>query len=133
MANQLTSIDFFCPSIAAKNERNVLRLFLYGTGGTMATIDIYAIPPSGQALLLDTTFTDVSGSFPATFVSQFEAPFTFQIAGLYTFIVHDTSTGDVWIDKTYCAEWASRIDIPVSQLNKQRADIQRIYGKVKGN
>jgi len=130
MANQLLDVDFFCPPVAAQNERNLLRLFLYGTGGSLATISVYVIPPNGQALEISSSFTDVSSSFPATFLTQFQAPYTFQQPGLYTFIIHDSSTGYVWIDKTYCAEWASRIDIPVSQLEKQRADIQRVYSRV---
>lgn len=132
MAFELTSIDFFCPPIVAQGERNVLRAFIYGTGGSLAAINIYVIAPNTDAVNFTSSFANVSSSFPATFLSQFQAEYTFQQSGLYVFVVHDTATGKVWIEKTYCAEWASKIDIPVSQLGKQRADIQRIYGKVKG-
>lgn len=130
MAFQLTSIDFFCPPIVASGEQNILRAFVYGTGGSLAAVDIYVIPPNGGATEITDQFIDVSASFPATFLSQFQTEYTFQQPGMYVFIVHDTATGDVWIDKIYCAEWASKIDVPVSQLGRQRADIQRIYGRV---
>lgn len=131
MASQLTTIDFFSPPLVALNERSVLRTFIYGTSGSLATITIYVIPPRGQAIDITSLFSDVSTSFPATFISQFEAEYTPQQTGLYSFIVHDSASGNVWIDKSYCSEWAGRIDIPTSDLLKQRSDIQRIYGKVK--
>lgn len=130
MAEQLATLQFFSPAIVAKNERNLLRLFVYGTGGSMATVSVYVVPPRGSGENINSIFVDVSASFPATFLSQFEAEYTFQEPGLYTFIVHDSASGDVWIDKTYCSEWASKIDIPVSDVLRQRSDIQRIYNKI---
>lgn len=130
MADQLTTIQFFAPSIVARGERNVLRLLLYGTGGSMATISILVIPPRGSAENINSIFSDVSASLPVTFISQFEAEYTFQERGLYTFVIEDSASSEVWADKTYCSEWASRIDIPVSDILRQRSDIQRIYNKV---
>lgn len=131
MAAPLLTIDFAVPVTVAKNDRSSIRLFLYGTGASLTNIAVYVIPPRGQAINITSIFTDVSSSFPATFLSQFDAEYTFQQIGLYVFIVHDSSSGDVWVDKTFCSQWASNMDAPVSNFSRQRSDIQRIYGKIK--
>jgi len=117
MAQELATIQFFCPGIVALNESAIVRLFLYGTGAALTNITVYVIPPRGQAVDITSIFTDVSSSFPATFLSQFDASYVFQQKGLFVFIIHDSSSGDVWIDKAYCSEWASNMDLPISNFS----------------
>lgn len=123
-------ISISTPGFAAQNERLSLKLVLYGSGGSLATVNVYVLPPFGQAINITDFFQDVSSTFPATFISLFQTEYTFQQKGLYVFLVHETASGDVWIADTYCSEWASRIDQPVSDLNKQRADLQRVFGRL---
>lgn len=119
------------PPISALGERLSVRILLYGTGASLAGINIYIIPPVGDAFEISDSFVDVSSSFPATFISQFQTEYTFKQRGLFIFLAHDTASGNVFYETTYCAQWASRIDQNVSDVNKQRADLQRIYGKIK--
>ena len=123
MAALLGALDLFCPPVAARNETVRLRLFL----NTVAIADavVYVIYPNSNT-------ETITQNFELIVTGRYECNFTFNIGGLYSFIAYDSVSGNSYIDKTYCAEWASRIDIPVSQLGKQRSDIQRIFGKVKG-
>jgi hypothetical protein len=127
---KLNTLHLSSPSFAAEDEKIALKLTLHGTSGSLSTITVYVLPPRGQAIDITSLFQDVSSTFPATFISLFQAEYTFKQKGLFVFLVHESSSGGVWITETYCVEWATRIDIPVSDLTKQRSDIQRIYGRL---
>ena len=123
-------ISISTPGFAAQNERLSLKLTIHGPGGSLADIAAYVLPPIGQAINITDFFQNVSSVLPVAFMTLFQTEYTFQQKGLYVFLVHETSSGDVWIADTYCSEWASRIDQPVSDLNKQRADLQRVFGRL---
>ena len=123
-------IDLSLSSFAAINESLSLRLTLLGTGASLATVSVLVVPPFGGAEDITVRFTDISSSLPVTFISLFQAEYLFQQNGLYTFFVHESSGGGVRVADCTCAEWTSRIDQPISDFNKQRADLQRVFGRV---
>jgi hypothetical protein len=122
-------LDFAVPAFVSKGETAVLRIVLFGTGGTIAPLRFLITSPDGQTVDMIAAFRDVSAAYPATFISLFELNYTFQQGGHYTFVLNDTGSGEVWVDKTFAAPWATNMDIPVSDLRRQRTDIERVYNR----
>ena len=124
--------DFSVPPIVAQGESSVIRIILFGSGSTLAgSYYFYIISPDGQSKEVSTSFRAVTPTGPAPYLEVFEMPYTFQQAGHYTFSLNERlGTGHIWIDKTFAAPWATRIDIPVSDLKRQRTDIERVYNRV---
>ena len=127
---EVSIVDISVPSMAALNERMSIKITLFGSGGTLADTAIYVIPPTGDAIDITNNFINTSGSFPSTFITLFQTEYTFQQRGLYLFLAHNSLTMRVFMANSYCSEWASRIDQPISDLNKQRADLQRVFGRL---
>jgi hypothetical protein len=122
--------DFAVPPVVAQGETATLRIMLFGTGATLAAARFLVLSPDGQAVDVTSSFRNVSASFPGTFISLFDLNYTFQQGGHYAFFLHDTGTGDVWADKTFAAPWATNLDAKISEIKKQRTDVERVYSKV---
>jgi hypothetical protein len=118
MGTPLTTFDIFSQAIAAKDEHGKIRVSFFGVGGSMTGITVLALDPSGITRDITSTFNDISSSLGVTFISVFEAGFVFQKSGHYTFFIWDSVSGAVFASHTAVAEWATRIDVPVSEMAK---------------
>jgi len=117
------------PVVVGKDEADKIGVMIYGTGGSMTGLTLYAISPRGQITDVTAYLSEITTGL--TFLTLFEATFTFGSSGRYKFILHDTVSGDVIVSSTDVPEWTSNIDMKVSEVAKQRVDIQRIYGRIK--
>jgi len=117
------------PGVVGKGDSDRISVMIYGTGGSLTGLVLYAMGPLGQ--LAD--ITNYLSAVPTglTFLTLFEATYTFGASGRFKFILHDTVSGDAIISATDVPEWTSNIDMPISDVAKQRVDIQRIFGKIK--
>lgn len=134
MATRLEAVsniaDISVPAFVAQNESAKIRISLYGTGAALTTYAVYIVSPDGQAVDYVSSFRDVSAAVPFTFISIFEFEYTFRQAGHYTFLMHESGSGSVWTDKTFAAQWATNMDAKISDIKKQRTDLERIYNRV---
>ena len=126
MGTELTHSDIVSPTIMANGEAAKIRVSLYGVGGSLATTTIIVMAPNGVATDITANFRDLSALIPATFLSLFEAEFTFGQNGFYTFFLHESVTGRVWVSSTYVAEWATNIDEPISDMLKLLTEVSRL-------
>ena len=132
MGTRLSSsnnIELSSPGIVAKGDSERLWLALYGTGAAIGSNKIYVIDPDGASR--DITGTFIAHPVTFTFLANFYSSFQFTKKGGYLFIFHDVASGDAIVSSTFCSEWASRIDIPVSDMNKIRTEISRVRTTVK--
>ena len=121
-------VDIMPPAFVGINDTSAIRIAVM-TSVLLADLVIYVIDPRGNVLDITAGFVSLSGAPWSYLLSQ---DYNFRMPGLYTFSVYRSTAGSEgrWNASTYCAEWPSRLDVPVSQLGKQRSDIQRIYGRV---
>lgn len=122
------NILIFSPGAVGVNAADKISVMLYGTSGSLAGLVVYALSPSGQLLNITEYFRETV--IGLSFLTLFEAPFTFAASGRYKFMVHDTVSGDTIIDATDVAAWTSNIDMPISEVANQRVDIQRIFSRI---
>lgn len=123
--------DVCAPAFVAQGERNVIRIVLYGVGATLADYDCWIVTPRQEYIQIDGLFVQVALGF--TYVKIFEAEFTFSQPGQYTVVLHNTTgptANDTWITEVTAADWVSRLDVPISDIKKQRTDIERVYNAV---
>jgi hypothetical protein len=59
--------------------------------------------------------------------------YAYQQDGHYTFILHDTGTGDVWVAESISAAWATNIDAKVSDTLKLSTSISQIRANIVRN
>ena len=122
MGATLVNVNIFSPALVAKGEKSAIR-FMLGVS-VIANVTVYVVYPSGISEQIDISrFSTPDGIV-------YSADFNFSESGYYSFYAYDSTLTEYCFDGTYSAEWASKIDVPVSQLGRQRADIQRIYGRV---
>jgi hypothetical protein len=121
-------VDIMPPAFVGLNDTSAIRIAVM-TSITLADLTVYVIDPRGQVLDITSGFVSLAGVPWNYLLSQ---DFNFRMPGLYTFSVYRSTSGSEgrWNASAFCAEWASRIDVPVSQLSKQRSDIQRVYSRV---
>ena len=117
------------PGVVGKGDSDRISVMIYGTGGSLTGLVLYAMGSLGQ--LADITNYLSAVQTGLTFLTLFEATYTFGASGRFKFILHDTVSGDAIISATDVPEWTSNIDMPISDVAKQRVDIQRIFGKIK--
>jgi hypothetical protein len=125
---------FSCPPVVAMGESVQLRIMLSGGIGSLADFVIQAMFPNGEVKDVTVEFVLAPAASGPGFIT-YVRNFAFIVPGHYSFLIHRTTAGleRQWMDSMYCAEWASRIDVPVSQLGRQRSDIQRVYSRVNSN
>lgn len=121
-------VDIMPPAFIGLNDTSAIRIAVM-TSILLADLTVYIIDPRGNVLDITAGFTSLSGAPWNYLLSQ---DYNFRMPGLYTVSVYRSTAGSPgrWNASTYCAEWSSKLDVPVSQLGKQRSDIQRIYGRV---
>ncbi len=133
MSNRVTTtndIEFSTPVIVAKGDSEKIRLLLYGTSATIGSDTITVIDPDGIVTAITGLFRQMQG-LPFTFITVFDTEFRFSKAGAYLFVYHETTTGDAIVSTTFCTQWASRIDVPVSDFNKLRTEVSRVRTTIK--
>lgn len=128
MGAHVTVADIIAPASVATKEKASLFILLDGAGGALTNYTVLLIDPDGQAINITANFAAISAA--SAFATMFMAPYVFMKPGHYCAVMQESSGGDIWTASIIVSEWPNRIDIPVSQLEKQRADIQRIYGRV---
>lgn len=117
------------PGVVGKGDSDRISVMIYGTGGSLTGLVLYAMGPLGQWADITNYLSVVPTGL--TFLTLFEATYTFGASGRFKFILHNTVSGDAIISATDVPEWTSNIDMPISNVAKQRVDIQRIFGKIK--
>jgi len=122
---------FTCPAVVAKDESAQLRIMLASGIGNLSGFVVLAMFPNGETRDITTSFAFTPVVSSLGFVI-YSLNFAFTVPGHYSFLIYRTASGleRQWIDSSYCAEWAARIDVPVSQIGRQRADIQRVYSRI---
>ena len=123
------NIALLTPTVAGKGESDKISVVIRGAGGSLTGLALYAVGPFGQVADITAYLAEITTSL--SFVTLFEATYTFNAPGRFKFILHDTVSGDAIISATDIPEWTSNIDMPISEIAKQRVDIQRIFGRIK--
>ena len=127
-ATPVGGISLVAPAFVGRGESDILSVLAIGTGADLTNHQIYLLPPTGGAIEITDMLTDTEAPF--TFFTQFNTSYVFQQQGLYILLGVNTSTGATYATDIYCASWTSRIDQPISDLDKQRSDIQRVFGRL---
>ncbi len=122
------TIDFAVPAIVAQGQTAKVRVILYGVGGALTGLNFYVIPPNGQLINMVTSLYAVATGF--TFITMFEMGYAFQQQGHYTWILHNTATGDVWVQESISADWATNIDAKVSDTLKLATSISQLRSNI---
>lgn len=117
------------PTVTGKGESDKISVVIRGAGGSLANLALYVVGPFGQVADITSYLFEITTSL--TFLTLFEATYTFGASGRFKFILHDTVSGDAVVSSTDVPEWTSNIDMPISEVAKHRVDIQRIFGRIK--
>jgi len=117
------------PGIVGKGDTDKISVMIYGTGGSLTNLVLCVVGPFGQWQNITSYLNAIA--IPLTFLTLFEATYTFGASGRFKFILHDTASGNAIVSTTDVPEWTSNIDMPISDVAKQRVDIQRIFGRIK--
>ena len=114
------------PFLLKKGESG--QVFLFAILSGPPTITVFHILPNGEHIDVSVNLV----ALPGVFISVWRLNISLNIEGLHTFavVVNDTTMQVYAFASVQCAGWISNIDVPVSQLERQRADIQRVYSRV---
>jgi hypothetical protein len=129
------AVELTSPEFSGQGDVSRIRLFLNGSAPPfIGTERLFVISPDGSVKELISLMRSVdltTTPFSSWSFALYEMEFTFSAKGLYTFVFSMSSAlPELWITSTFVADWATRIDIPISDLKKQRTDMERIYSKL---
>lgn len=120
------------PAFVGKGESAVLRLWWATSSTGLSNVSVYVVPPTGGVIDITNRFVYNPSASIAGAVVQFDGKYLFRSEGGYAFVIVDENTTpkNIYLGYSYCAPWTTRIDQPISDLNKQRADLQRVFGRL---
>lgn len=116
------------PQYMALKDSGRINIIVSSGAGTLAGMSFYVITPSGQMDELISRFRLVASGLP--FMTVFDMSYAYLERGNYIFALHDIGTTETILARTDVAEWTSNIDMPLSKVAGQRADIQRTFSRV---
>ena len=93
------NIMLMTPGTIGIEGTDKISVLLYGTGGSLTGLTLYVLTPLGQLMDITSYLAEISTGL--TFLTLFEAQFTFSIAGRFKFMLHDTVSGDVVVEATF--------------------------------
>lgn len=119
----------FSPSVIGLGESARIVFMLVPTPGTdVMTLKAYS--PNNIEIDMTTSLRAIVASSPAT-LSFYAADISLGILGDWYFEVKDATSGDWGSCMTSVRQWATNMDKPVSQVMKQRVDIDRLRTTIR--
>lgn len=128
MPAPLSTAELSVPAFAGLNDVGQIRVVLPGSGTALTGFALYLLYPNGYSATLTTSLVSIGAVFTPVTVFQFS--FSFTASGNYLWILNDTSGGGIWIANTQVGAWSANLDGKISDIKKQRTDIERTYAAV---
>lgn len=120
------SIQIEAPEIVAPGDE--VRVRLPGLGSALANLTAYRLSPLGYEI----NVTAFLRALPGPVITGYELIVTLTDAGNHLIKITDsTGTGDTGYKQITAAVWASRIDANISDIMRQRVEVERLRGVIR--
>jgi hypothetical protein len=127
---EATLLDIQAPTFVREKEVSQIFIITQTLLSLATSYKLLQIFPDGSHKDITAAISQIS--VPGIIYLMYRARVVFDVPGLHTFLlqVYDSSAYRTSVSSTQCSAWAANIDVPTSQLGKQRSDIQRVFSRV---